>query len=98
MGPLERAGRKMEMVSITGKEPPAAAKGHGITPTLVKRDLRHHEAKLEFTDLDFCELALVTVLRRLEHVVGLFEQAWGEGERKLEGTCWPWAEATGRRR
>ena len=72
---------KWRWASITGKEPPAAAKGHGAIPMLVKRDLRPHEAKLEFTDLDFCELALVTVLRRLEHVVGLLDK---HGERSRE--------------
>ena len=60
--------------SITGEEPPAAAKGHGRVPTLVKRDLRPHEAKLVFSDLDFCELSLVTATRRLEHLVGILDR------------------------
>ena len=72
---------KWRWSSITGKEPPAAAKGHGATPALVKRDLRPHKTKLEFTDLDFCKLALVTVLRRLAHIVGFIGQAWGKRSR-----------------
>ena len=71
--------------SITGEEPPAAAKGHGRVPTLVKRDLRPHEAKLEFSDLDFCELALVTVTRRLEHVVGILDRQGVRGWKQVQG-------------
>ena len=72
-------------VSITGEEPPAAAKGHGRVPTLSREILRPHEAKLVFSDLDFCELALVTVTRRLEHVVGGLDRRGMNSWKQVQG-------------
>ena len=75
-----------------------SANGCDKTPKITARDLSAPKGKLEFTDLDYAQVSLLTNARTLQHIVGTVRKQEDRGprlvcrgslgfeERQMEGT------------